>query len=157
MVVSIFALNNIAAIRQKLVDLGATVNDRLLNELIDAHKKQKIVLRTYLTSASGYRKHITQGTAFDDLKDVLVRMHLPHFAWVTEISTSGSYNQASPGMRRIYGHTILDATSTRRDDAGLLALHLPGVLFRRNVDTDEELVTEIRDDKLYNCREKKGP
>jgi hypothetical protein len=152
-----FAINNIASIRQKLATEGATVNDRLLDELIDAHKKQKIVLRTYLTSASGYRKHITQGSACDDLKDVLVRMHLPHFTWITEISTVGSYNQASPGMRRMYGHTILDATSTGRDDAGLLALHLPGVLIRRDVDSDNELVTEIRDDTLYHCREKKGP
>lgn len=152
-----FAINNIASIRQKLATQGATVNDRLLDELIDAHRKQKIVLRTYLTSASGYRKHITQGSACDDLKDVLARMHLPHFTWITEISTVGSYNQASPGMRRMYGHTILDATSTGRDDAGLLALHLPGVLIRRDVDNDKEVVTEIRDDTLYHCREKKGP
>jgi len=57
----------------------------------------------------------------------------------------------------MYGHTILDATSTGRDDAGLLALHLPGVLIRRDVDTGNELATEIRDDTLYHCREKKGP
>ena len=65
-------------------------------------------------------------------------MHLPHFTWITEISTDGSYNQASPGMRRMYGHTILDATSTCRDDAGLLALHLPGLLIRRDVAKNEE-------------------
>ena len=152
-----FALKNIATMRQKLASQGASVNDRLLDELIDAHKNQKIVLRTYLTSASGYRKHIAQGSACDDLKDVLARIHLPHFTWITEISTTGSYNQASPGMRRMYGHTILDATSTGRDDAGLLAFHLPGVLVRRDVDTGKEMVTEIRDDTLYHCREKKGP
>jgi hypothetical protein len=152
-----FAVANMASIRAKLAQQGARVNDRLLDELIDAHKKQKIVLRTYLTSASGYRKHITQGSACDDLKDVLARMHLPHFTWITEISTVGSYNQASPGIRRMYGHTIVDATSTGRDAAGLLALHLPGVLIRRDVDSDQEIVTVIKDDTLYHCREKKGP
>lgn len=152
-----FALNHIASMRQSLATQGATVNDRLLDELIEAHNKQKIILRTYLTSAAGYRKHIAQGSASDDLKDVLARMHLPHFTWITEISTVGSYNQASPGMRRMYGHTILDATSTGRDDAGLLALHLPGVLIRRDVDSGDEVVIEVRDDVLYHCREKKGP
>lgn len=151
------ALNKIKSIRQNLAKQGAEVNDRLLDELINAHKRKKIVLRTYLTSASGYRKHITEGSACDDLKDVLVRTHLPHFTWITEISTSDSYNQASPGMRRMYGHTILDATSTGRDDAGLLAFHLPGILIRRDVDTGEERITIISDDTLYHCREKKGP
>ena len=151
-----FAIKNITSIRAKLAKQGAPVNDRLLDELIDAHKKSKIVLRTYLTSASGYRKHITHGSACDDLKDELARMHLPHFTWITEISTVGSYNQASPGMRRMYGHTILDATSTGRDNAGLLALHLPGVLIRSD-DTDKEIVINIKDDTLYHCREKKGP
>ena len=151
------ALINMPSIRQKLANQGAPVNDRLLDELIEAHKKQEIVLRTYLTSASGYRKHITQGSACHDLKDVLARIHLPHFTWITEISTIGSYNQSSPGMRRMYGHTILDATSTGRDDAGLLALHLPGVLMINDVDAGRETVTDIKDDTLYNCREKTGP
>lgn len=151
------ALINMPSIRQKLADQGAPVNDRLLDELIEAHKKQEIVLRTYLTSASGYRKHIAQGSACHDLKDVLARIHLPHFTWITEISTIGSYNQSSPGMRRMYGHTILDATSTGRDDAGLLALHLPGVLMINDVNAGKETVTDIKDDTLYNCREKTGP
>ena len=60
-------------------------------------------------------------------------------------------------MRRMYGHTILDATSTGKDEAGLLALHLPGVLIRRDVDSGQETVTVIRDDTLYHCREKTGP
>lgn len=149
------AVADMGNIRAKLAKQGAPVNDRLLDELIDAHKNKKIVLRTYLTSASGYRKHITQGTACDDLKDVLARMHLPHFTWITEISTIDSYNQPSPGMRRMYGHTILDATSTGKDEGGLLALHLPGVLIRHDVDKDEEIVTVIKDDQLYHCREKK--
>lgn len=154
------ALINMPSIRQKLAAQGAPVNDRLLDELIEAHKKQEIVLRTYLTSASGYRKHIAHGSACDDLKDTLARMHLPHFAWITEISTVGSYNQSSPGMRRMYGHTILDATSNGREDAGLLALHLPGVLIRTTYTEEnvvKEIVTDIKDDTLYNCREKTGP
>ncbi len=151
------AMINMPSIRKEFADKGAVINDRLLDEVIAAFKKQEIILRTYLTSASGYRKHIAQGTACHDLKDMLARMHLPHFTWITEISTVGSYNQSSPGMRRMYGHSILDATSTGRDYAGLLALHLPGVLMQTDVDTDQGKITDIQDDTLYNCREKTGP
>jgi hypothetical protein len=145
-------------IRQKITQQSAPVNDRLLDELIEAYTKSKIVLRTYLTSASGYRAHIAQGTASNGLKDLLMGMHLPHFTWVTEISTVDSYNQSSPGLRRMYGHSILDATSTGKDAAGLLALHLPGMLITRDVNADpgeDERVFAIRNDGLYECREKR--
>jgi hypothetical protein len=62
-------------------------------------------------------------------------------------------------MRRIYGHSVLDATSTGKDAAGLLMLHLPGVVVLRNVnampDEQEETVTIIQNDALYECREKR--
>lgn len=153
------ALEGMPAIRKKLTESGVEVNGRLLDELIDAHKNKKIILRTYLTSAAGYRHHMAHGTACNDLKDILARLHLPHFTWITEISTIDSYNEASPGMRRMYGHSILDATSTGKDSAGLLALHLPGILIRREFDDEpgepKEIVTIIENDTLYECREKR--
>lgn len=152
-------LQNIDKLLTNLSRLHAPVNDRLLKELIEAHKNKKVVLRTYLTSASGYRRHIALGTACDELKDVLLRLHLPHFAWVTEISTVDSYNQASAGFRRMYGHSVLDATSTGKDTAGLLMLHVPGLVFLRNVDAkpgeQAETGIVIKNDALYECREKR--
>lgn len=151
-------LQDMKTIRAKLAKEGIQANDRLLDELIEAHKKDRIVMRTYLTSASGYRTHIAQSSASGGLKDLLMRMHLPHFTWITEISTVDSYNQASPGLRRMYGHSILDATSTGKDAAGLLSLHLPGMLIVRDVDAEpgkDEKVFAIKDDGLYECREKR--
>ena len=150
-------LGNMPHIRRFLVDRGFPVNERLLGELEVAHSQGRIVLRTYLTSAAGYRRHIADGTAGDDLKDALLALHLPHFTWVTEIATIGSYNHFSAGMRRIYGHTIIDATSSGRDGEGLLALHLPGLLFTRDVDElgqEEENLAIINGDDLYECRAK---
>ena len=153
------AFANIEKIKLNLSRLHAKTDHRLLDELIDAHKKKKVVLRSYLTSASGYRRHIALGTACDDLKDVLLRIHLPHFNWVTEVSTLDSYNQSSAGLRRIYGHSVLDATSTGKDAAGLLMLHLPGMVFLRNVDAapgeQSETGIVIKNDALYECREKR--
>ncbi len=122
-----------------------------------AHNLGHIVLRTYLTSAAGYRRHIADGTAGDDLKDALLSLHLPHFTWIIEIATTDSYNHFSAGMRRTYGHTIIDATSTGRDGAGLLALHLPGLLFTKDVNAppdEQEELTIIEGDDLYECRAK---
>ena len=88
---------------------------------------------------------------------MLLGLHLPHFTWVTEISTIDSYNNASPSMRRIYGHTVIDATSTGRGGDGMLMLHLPGLVFTNDVNASPEkqmMLTIIEDDNLYECREK---
>ena len=151
-------LEDMSNIRKNLSAQKTNVNERLMNELEVAYKNEKIVLRTYLTSASGYRRHIAKGTASDSLKDVLLNVHLPHFTWVTEISSVDSYNQSSPSMRRIYGHTVLDATSTGRDTNGLLMLHLPGMVILNDINAEpkeQEKMIIIKDDRLYECREKR--
>ena len=148
-------LNALPNARRALADLGIPINEMLMDELQETHSAGNIVLRTYLTSAAGYRRHLAQGSASDDLKDALLNLHLPHFTWITEISTIDSYNQPSPALRRIYGHTVVDATSAaeRKDD--LLVLHLPGLLLTNDPNTQRpQEITVIKDDKLYECREK---
>ena len=150
-------LQNMSDIRQKLTKLKLPINARLLNELQAAHSADHIVVRTYLTSAAGYRRHLAGGSASDDLKDALLDLHLPHFTWITEIATIDSYNNPSPSLRRIYGHTVLDATSTGKDGAGLLALHLPGLLFTNDINARQhpQKLDLIKNDRLYECREKR--
>ena len=151
------ALARMPHIRRLLRQRQLPVNDTLLDELLAAHAACRVVLRTYLTSAAGYRRHVADGTASDDLKDALLELHLPHFTWITEISTTDSYNNFSAAMRRIYGHTIIDATSTGRDGDGLLALHLPGLLFTKDVNAlpdEQQELTIIQRDGLYECRAK---
>ena len=59
-------------------------------------------------------------------------------------------------MRRIYGHTVLDATSTTKHKEALLVLHLPGLLLTKDPDAQgRQEVTAIANDKLYECREKR--
>ena len=150
-------LNRMPRIRRLLSEAQLPVNMRLLDELQAAHSADQIVLRTYLTSAAGYRHHLAAGSASDDLKDALLDFHLPHFTWITEISTINSYNHASPGMRRIYGHTVLDATSTGERGDGLLVLHLPGLLFTNDINArpQRQELAIIENDRLYECREKR--
>ena len=149
-------LNALPGARRALAKLNMPLNEMLLDELQAAHSADDIVLRTYLTSAAGYRRHLARGSASDDLKDALLDLHLPHFTWITEISTVDSYNQPSPGMRRIYGHTVQDATSTAERGNDLLVLHLPGLLLTSDPDgLHPQEITAIKDDRLYECREKR--
>ena len=149
-------LKALPAARRALADFDMPVNERLMDELQSAHSARNIVLRTYLTSAAGYRRHLGQGSASDALKDALLHLHLPHFTWITEISTIDSYNQPSPGLRRIYGHTVLDATSTAELKDAPLVLHLPGLLLTKDPNTPGgQQITAIENDKLYECREKR--
>ena len=150
-------LKKMPRVRKTLNKLDVTVNERLLDELQAAYSAGHLVLRTYLTSAAGYRRHLAAGSASDNLKDALLDVHLPHFTWITEISTIDSYNHVSPGMRRIYGHTVLDATSTGEQDDSLLVLHLPGLLFTNNINArrPRQELAIIENDRLYECREKR--
>ena len=152
-------LGNMPGIRRMLAERELSVNERLLDELQDAHAGGRLVLRTYLTSAAGYRRHIADGTASDELKDTLLDLHLPHFTWITEISTIDSYNHVSAGMRRMYGHTIIDATSTGKGRDASLMLHLPSLVFTNDVNAppgDEPAkLSIVNNDDLYNCREKR--
>ena len=144
------------AARQALAEHGIAVNEELMDELQKAHRDGNIVLRTYLTSAAGYRRHLAQGSACDALKNQLLRLHLPHFTWITEISTINSYNQSSPKMRRIYGHSVLDATSTAERKDALLVLHLPGLLIVKDPNArPREQAIGIEHDRRYECREKR--
>lgn len=112
-----------------------------------------------LSTASGYRRHIAGGNASDNLKDALLDLHLPHFNWITEIFTVDSNNHVSAGMRRMYGHTIIDATSTGKGRDAILMLHLPGLVFTNSVDPEpdepQQQLSIIESDDLYNCREKR--
>ena len=118
----------------------------------------RIVLRTYLSSVAGYRRHLAGSSASDKLKRAMLVFHLPHFVWVTEISTVDSYNSTN-GKCRVYGHVVTDATSSRSTP---LALHLPGLLLvdcnfnkSREVTTKKSQKIGIVDDKPYERREKK--
>ena len=52
-------LRKMSETRRLLAERQLPVNARLLDELQAAHSADNIVLRTYLTSAAGYRRHLT--------------------------------------------------------------------------------------------------
>ena len=148
-------IQNLPNIINALVAQGHQQNAEILNELKQARDNNGIVLRTYLSSTAGYRRHLVKSSASDNLKNALLDFHLPHFTWITEISTSNQYNRSLPENRFIYGHAVIDATSTVRGKNGLLALHLPGLLVTNSDGTSgKEKIVLISNDCPYECREK---
>ena len=153
-----YTLSNLSAIRLKLAHLGYPEKEPLLDDLLNAHQSKRLVLRTYLTSAAGYRRHIAQSAACDQLKNLLIGLHLPHFNWVTEFSTIDSFNHSSAESRRVFGHSVVDATSANRGQEGLLLLHVPGLVFARDVNAppeESDTLTIVKGDRLYEGRQKR--
>ena len=133
------------------------MNKRLLDELQNAYMRGQIVLRTYLTSTAGYRRHIADGTASDDLKDALLALHLPHFTWITEIATIESYNNFSgrhaPNLRT-YHHRRDLHRQRRRRPPGAPPSRSP---LHQDVNApprEQDRVAIIEGDDLYECRAK---
>ena len=56
-----YTLHNMPDIRRMLAKRQLPVNARLLDDLMAAYNSEHIVLRTYLTSAAGYRRHLARG------------------------------------------------------------------------------------------------
>ena len=83
-------LNGMPNVRKKLSAKQSSMNERLMAELESAHKKHKIVLRTYLTSAPGYRRHLANGTASDEVKKRL--------AWATFATFCMGYGDFHSGF-----------------------------------------------------------
>ena len=141
-----------------IVRQEGSINERMVEELVLAWAANEVVLRTYLTSVGGYRRHILRSAACKQLKRILLSRHFPHFVWVTEIATVASYNHPSPDKRRIYGHAVVDATSAAKDKSALLLLHLPSIVVMNDVNArpeDADSIAIVEEDTLYECRDKR--
>lgn len=151
-------MDGIEANRSSFADLRENI---AVSELLNARRLNRLVTRTYLTSAGKYRYHLAKSRAAEVLKDKLMVAHLPHFIWVTEIGTIDSFNHASSAMRRIYGHVIVDATSSAQEGSAVLAIHLPGVVKLQSVDKADDSASgvalfPISNDVSYEARVKGG-
>jgi hypothetical protein len=119
-------------------------------------EQDRIVRRTYLTTAARYRHHLARNTVSDRIKSQLLSRALPHFVWVTELM-EGSAAQLEPdGPRHIVGHIVTNATSSSDPDSDLLLAHMPHIVVHRDLDAkdaefDEDAIL-IDEDAPYLSR-----
>ncbi|OYZ88768.1 MAG: hypothetical protein B7X99_20795 [Rhizobiales bacterium 17-65-6] len=99
--------------------------------------EDRIIRRTYLTSAARYRHHLAKNTVSDRIKSQLLSRTLPHFVWVTELMEVSAAQIEPGGPRPIIGHLVTNATSSSDPDSDLLLAHMPHIVVHRDLDTDD--------------------
>jgi hypothetical protein len=70
------------------------------------------IARQFLTSSSAFKRRKAEffATTGDDMLAFPIRLNLPHFVWVTEISSLGLHNK-----RQCFGEIVVDATVGPRE------------------------------------------
>ena len=143
-------------IRERLVARGLAVNERLLDELQDAYTDGNFVLRTYLTSrcrlSPAYRRwHCLRRPQRCLAGSPPASLHLGH--------RDRHHRLLQPRFGRGCAAFTDTALSTRPSPAEMAMafwhLHLPGLLFTKDVDElgqEEENLAIINGDDLYECR-----
>ena len=134
-------------------DMGSsnTSSDAFLSAVGSNH----VIARTYLTYGWKHRLRILRNSLVSEtVKQAIIRHDLPRYVWITEFGTLDSMNHLDPGAKRIFSHTVIDATSSQFDRSALF-FHAPGLVKRWSHDpraNDGALVTDlvrVRDDAPY--------
>lgn len=105
----------------------------VLKEFYDLVRSERLIRRTYLTSAGRYRHHLAKSDLDDPLKWDLIASNLPHFVWVTELISPDGPSPVADDAREVIGHMVVNATSSADPSSDLLMGHLPYFLIQRNV------------------------
>jgi hypothetical protein len=125
-----------------------------------AARENGIVARTYLTHGWKHKERILAGGAALPVRELIASASLPRMIWVTEFGRLDDLNKLDPEARRIFGHSVMDATSPEQGPP--LIFHAPGHLTHHTqVDgafflTTEPVPRPISDDVLYKARARKN-
>lgn len=82
------------------------------DEVIAAYERNQVIARTYLTFGWKYKARMLANDIALSAKEQIAVHDLPRMVWVTELSRVVDINQVNPRDRRIFGHCVIDATST---------------------------------------------
>ncbi len=133
---------------------GSLVNAK---RVIDASERNQIVSRTYLTYGWKYKNRLIEQEVLPIIAQLAAVHELPRMVWVTEFYLLEDLNHKDPSARRIFGHCVVDATSTSQGLAPLV-VHMPGFLWFTHSEapdfyprTDETLYP-LTDDITYKPR-----
>jgi len=94
--------------------------------LTNAFKSGKTIQRTYLTYGWKYKKRALRNQLPSPVKVVVRDLELPKYVWVTEFGTFDSLSSDNPYDRRIFAHSVIDATAKNTQEESVLLFHAPG-------------------------------
>lgn len=107
-----------------LIGGSITLGDRVLT----AMTLGEVIGRTYLTFGWKYKERLRQNMIAESVRDVVLSHEMPKMVWVTEFGLATDMNKIEPAERRIFGHCVVDATSTGPFHPPLV-FHAPGFLW----------------------------
>lgn len=132
----------------------------LAQRAVQAMDKGEVVARTYLTFGWKYKAWVRNDAPSNALKQLVLDTGLPRMVWVTEFGMFQDLNKKEQEKRRIFGHTVVDATSSGALRPPLI-VHAPGLLWIRSPAPPDfwaqspERIFGIADDDLYRPRQRK--
>ena len=85
-----------------------------------------LVLRTYLVQSNEYKERIKKTAVNDFVKSLIISKPMPRWIWVSEISSTNSYNSSNPTNWLINGQIIIDATGNAFTSDFLLFHYVSG-------------------------------
>lgn len=103
-------------------------NSLLGQDVIEAQLGNQIVARTYLTHGWKYKRRVMQNVCSGKLKESVESLELPRFVWVTEFGNIRRLNSLSARERKIFGHVVVDASTSEHWGNGPLVFHAPGIV-----------------------------
>lgn len=122
-------------------------------DCLTGSEQSPLVLRTYFIPSEKYKANLKRPPISNEmssrLRDEYVSMRMPHFVWITEITTADRLSQEDEGKRTVLGEIIIDCTGNRYGLA-LLAVHLPGVLITHNPYSGKWKTIDLPDDQPYH-------
>lgn len=131
----------------EIVSADNPAAQEVVQEFFDGVETDRWVLRTYLTTAARYRRHISSSELTEEMKSELISRSLPHFVWVTELIAKSSVQETTDGARRVVGHFVLNASSSTDYNSDLLIAQFPHFIIQRDINpvSDNGEVLDIKE------------
>ena len=117
-----------------------------LNSLLP-HTPEQIVTRSYLIRAVEYLD-VIRGKMGRGVVRLYEDIDWPLHIWVVEMSKGSEFDTKVPANREVIGEVIIDSTANRYAPSHL-CVHFPGLVIRRDPDTEKSAPIPIEDDKPY--------
>lgn len=103
-----------------------------------------VIMRCYFTGSSDYKTAISKivpPSMHEYIRLEYMKMDMPHYIWVAEISTVRYFSQLKEENRRILGEILIDPTANKYAGASAwLSCHLPGLFIKQ--DWTEKIQTQ---------------
>lgn len=95
--------------------------------LIDAHAKNELIARTYLTYGWKHKNRAIRNRLTNEVKKVVRDLDVPRYVYVTEFAVRQRLDSLELPQRRIVAHAVVDATAKHQDLEAVILFHAPGM------------------------------